>query len=291
MDSTSPKISIGIPVYNGEAFLSAALDSILAQTLRDFEVIISDNASTDGTAAICQDYASRDPRIRYYRSERNYGAAWNFNRVFELATGPYFKWAAADDVCAPTYLECCLEVLESDQAAVLCHSRTQFTKPNGEKWWLGQSSQNLDSFGPYERYQHIVCSGFWCLEIFGLIRAAALEKTKLMRSYYSSDRALLAELSLLGHFIEVPEVLFFRRCHSQQSSRLSPKERDAWISPRTAQQPKLLRPRGLFAYSSMIFRMPLPWQDRTRCLLALGRYVLRIKSWRAFVKQKMPTAV
>ena len=99
-----PRVSIGLPVYNGENFLEFALDSILGQTFQDFELIISDNASTDATESICRRYAAKDSRIRYYRNPNNQGAAQNYNRVFALARGEYFKWAAHDDVCKPNYL-------------------------------------------------------------------------------------------------------------------------------------------------------------------------------------------
>src|SRR5689334_17075101 len=99
--NSRPLLSIGLFVYNGERFIEKALDSILSQTFRDFELIISDNASTDHTGDICQAYAKRDDRIRYYRNQKNMGAGWNVRRVCELATGKYFKWAAADDMLEP----------------------------------------------------------------------------------------------------------------------------------------------------------------------------------------------
>lgn len=109
-----PRVSVGMPIYNGERFLKAAIESILAQTLTDFELIISDNGSTDQTQEICQAYATKDQRIRYYRSAQNFGASWNHNRVFELSTSEYFKWAACDDICKPEYLEQCVEILVDD---------------------------------------------------------------------------------------------------------------------------------------------------------------------------------
>src|SRR5690242_6344650 len=104
MGTTSPKVSIGLPVYNGERFLAEAIDSVLAQTFTDFELIISDNASTDRTPEICKAYAEKDSRIRYYRNEENQGASWNFNRVFELSRGMCFQWLAHDDYIAPGFL-------------------------------------------------------------------------------------------------------------------------------------------------------------------------------------------
>src|SRR5882762_1549884 len=117
-----PRISIGLPVYNGENFITDALESILGQTYTDFELIISDNASTDRTEALCKSYAARDPRIRYWRNAENLGAARNFNRVFELSSGEYFKWTAHDDVLAPDYLEKCIEASDRDPSVVLVYT-------------------------------------------------------------------------------------------------------------------------------------------------------------------------
>src|SRR5215207_1517689 len=104
MNTDLPRVSVGLPVYNGENYLAEAIDSVLAQTYQNFELIISDNASTDSTEEICRDYAARDRRIRYFREPQNRGAAWNFNHTFELARGEYFKWVAHDDVIGPQYL-------------------------------------------------------------------------------------------------------------------------------------------------------------------------------------------
>jgi glycosyl transferase family 2 len=92
--------------------LGKSLDSILNQTFTDFELIISDNASTDRTGEIAKAYAKRNHRIRYYRSEKNMGPGWNIRRVYELATAKYFKWAAADDVLESEFLRRCVEILE-----------------------------------------------------------------------------------------------------------------------------------------------------------------------------------
>src|ERR1700757_1973550 len=108
-----PKVSIGLPVYNGEKYLVQALNSLINQDFEDFEIIISDNASTDGTADICRTYASTERRIRYYRNESNIGSAPNYRRVFELARGDFFKWCSHDDICLPGLLSRCLQVFES----------------------------------------------------------------------------------------------------------------------------------------------------------------------------------
>src|SRR5207248_940805 len=122
MNGRIPQISVGMPLYNADRFLQETLDSILAQTFVNFELVISDNASNDRTEEICRAYAARDSRIRYYRKEINRGAAWNHNRVFELSRAKYFKWACYDDLLAPTFLEKCVAVLDCDPGVVLCFS-------------------------------------------------------------------------------------------------------------------------------------------------------------------------
>jgi glycosyltransferase involved in cell wall biosynthesis len=110
----APQVSIGMPVYNGEDTIGEALDSLLAQTFTDFELIISDNASTDGTEAICRGYAAKDSRIRYVRQVANFGGAANFQFVLDEAVGDYFMWAAADDWWSPNFIEVNAHALDSN---------------------------------------------------------------------------------------------------------------------------------------------------------------------------------
>src|SRR3712207_3999522 len=122
----APTVSIGLPVYNGERYLALAIEAVLAQTYRDFELIISDNGSTDATSAICKAFAARDPRVRYYRYEENRGAAWNFNNTARLARGRYFKWQCYDDLLEPEMIQACLDVLEREPEVAVCCTRTRF---------------------------------------------------------------------------------------------------------------------------------------------------------------------
>src|SRR6185436_6923974 len=112
MSLPEPRVSIGVPVYNGERYLAATLDSLLAQTFDNFEIIVSDNASSDRTAQLALEYAERDSRVRYTRNPRNLGAGANYRRAFQLSRGQYFRWSAADDISAPESLARCVEVLD-----------------------------------------------------------------------------------------------------------------------------------------------------------------------------------
>jgi hypothetical protein len=130
--SEPPTVTIGMPVYNGEALLARSIPSILEQTYRDFELVICDDASRDGTEALCRRFAAEDPRIRYRRNITNLGGSANFNQTFFLARGRYFKWCAQDDVILPTFLQAAVEVLEAHPDVVLCHARTRIVDSNLE---------------------------------------------------------------------------------------------------------------------------------------------------------------
>jgi glycosyltransferase involved in cell wall biosynthesis len=198
-----PRVSIGMPVYNGERFLAEAIESILAQTFTDFELIISDNGSTDSTPAICERYARLDSRIRYYRNEVNLGAAPNFNRAFHLAQGEYFKWAAHDDICLPQYLERCVETLDADAQAVLCYPRTWGINADGTRdeqftARLDTSSLRVESPRPHLRFSDMIHRYHLCHQVFGLFRRQVLARTPLIQPYTGSDRVLLAVVALYG---------------------------------------------------------------------------------------------
>jgi glycosyltransferase involved in cell wall biosynthesis len=98
--NAAPRLSIGLPVYDGENYLAESLDALLGQSYEDFELIISDNASTDGTADIRRRYQKQDLRIRHIRQPRNFGLAPNHNFVFEQARGELFKRAPHNDLHA-----------------------------------------------------------------------------------------------------------------------------------------------------------------------------------------------
>jgi glycosyltransferase involved in cell wall biosynthesis len=216
----SPRVSIGIPVYNGEKYLSQAIESALAQTYQDFELIICDNCSTDRTQEICEAYAIQDERVRYYRNEMNLGAAPNFNRAFELATGEYFQWLAADDLLAPTLLEKCVPILDADQSAVLCFYWVNYINERGETFDSCELELQVDSEQPRTRFHEIILGWHNSFYVFGLIRTTALRQTKLILAQTHGDTVLIARLSLLGRFLQIPEYLFLSRYHDEQSNQI-----------------------------------------------------------------------
>jgi glycosyltransferase involved in cell wall biosynthesis len=279
----APKVSIGLPVYNGEAYIADAIKSVLMQTVADWELIISDNASIDGTERICREFASADARIRYVRRAVNIGAAPNFNEVVKLASGEYFKWLAHDDTIAPTFLEKCIDVLAQKSNAVLACPRIRFVDQSGAELERYRSPFRTDDEIVVVRFAEML-RGHPCYEIFGLIRTCSLVQTKLIGSYNHGDGVLLAHLALMGPFAEVPEYLFNSRRHERQSMYLfgittekNPRDFDAyarWFDPKN--KPGLSRSfnKALYSYARMITVTRNRFSDRVRCYAVLFRWLL-----------------
>ena len=227
-----PTISIGLPVYNGERFLSHALESILGQTFSEIEIIISDNASTDDTANICKQFAMRDARIRYIRQTENIGAMRNWNYVAKQARGKYFKWSSASDYSAPDMLASCFEAMEADQSIILCYGQTCLVDQETGKHREYTGNIELMEDRPYERFaklrRSLKLNNAYC----GLIRTDALHRTKLNRLYSGGDIILMAELALIGRFLLLPKTLQYRRMGRETSSNdLSPSELALFLDP------------------------------------------------------------
>jgi glycosyltransferase involved in cell wall biosynthesis len=206
-----PLVSVGLPVYNGEEHLASALDAILAQELDDFEVIICDNASQDGTAAIARDYAARDGRVHYHRNPRNIGLAGNFNRTFELSGGRYFKWWAHDDWHPRDLLSRTIEVLEADPSAVLCATGVAIMDDDGEVFEEWRPEVDLLTPPPHVRFHRLLWTLGETHPLFSVMRADALARTPRYRPFVGGDRMLLAQLVLMGGFAAVPDLLHYYR--------------------------------------------------------------------------------
>jgi len=274
MSSNKPRVSIGLPVFNGENFLKETLDSIMAQTYSDFELIISDNASTDSTQQICLTYASKDRRIRYYRNKRNLGACKNFNRLFKFSSGEYFKWAAHDDVLAPEFLAKCIDILDSDPSIVLCHSKTGCIDEQGKLVSVYPRIPALNSQKPQERFAELITFRHLQWAIFGLIRANVLRMTSLIGSYIGSDKNLLTEIGLIGRIYEIPEFLFFRRMHPQSYSDTSRKsnQEDLYWWTTEGGNIILLYMRNILEYFKSVGHIPLKWSERLSCYAKLVKW-------------------
>jgi glycosyltransferase involved in cell wall biosynthesis len=270
----TPLVSIGVPVFNGANFVASAIESILAQTFADFELIICDNASTDATPEICRSFAGRDRRIRYQRNEHNLGAAQNFNLAFQLARGRYFKWAAHDDLIAPDFLRQCVAALEADPGAVLCQSLVRIIDAAGRELGIYDSAlTGTRSRQPAERFAAVVLTRPLCTDLLGVIRSDVLRRTRLHLPYHGGDRALLTELALLGRFLQVREPLFLSREHPDRAERIvAPDELQRWYTPASARL--TISPNWcLFRDYRRAVREHVPDPgERHRCRIALARW-------------------
>ncbi len=276
----TPTVSVGLPVYNGESYLAEALDSILNQTFTDFELIISDNASTDQTEEICRRAAERDHRIYYYRSSTNQGAAWNFRHVFELSQGRYFKWMAADDLISPTMLADCVAALKADDASVLAWPRNVIIDENGNELTAYDSKLRSGHFDPVIRFFDLL-RGHKCYEIFGLIRRSALAQTEVMGDYGHSDGVVLAHLGLIGRFHAINSATFYPRRHATQSmaaygvyddGSIDYHSYTAWFAPHKAGS--LMLPHWKIATEFMrsIVQAPINLRQQLMCTYRVARW-------------------
>jgi glycosyltransferase involved in cell wall biosynthesis len=294
------KVTIGLPVYNGGNFLAVAIDSILAQSYADFDLVISDNASTDDTEEICRGYARRDRRIRYVRQPTNVGAANNHNLLVKMTDSEYFKWAAHDDVLAPGFLAACVDVLDGDTAVVLAspasalideagmplhfsEERGGMIDSSGVCWpVMPEKNEGLMASDPTVRFEAVMLNMFMCVEIFGLTRRSALLRTSLQGPFGGADKVVLAEMSLLGRFWLGDETLFFRRCHRQQfSAASSGAYRAMWFSGRRRDSVFVQQIKLLLAYCRAMYTTELTAQQRYECLHAIvNRAISRGHHWR-----------
>jgi hypothetical protein len=207
---SAPLVSIGMPVRNAERHLREAIDSLLAQDYSNLEVIISDNASSDATESICREYARRDPRVSYQRSDEDRGAVWNFNQVFGLARGTYFMWAAHDDLRAPRYMSACVAELESHPDAGLCCTEVEFIDEDGTPVPLWTAM--IRPVGPTasSRVSAIARSRYW-LDVYALMRSAVLAQTTLAQPVWGFDVSIQLQMSLRCQVRIVHEKLFLYR--------------------------------------------------------------------------------
>jgi len=278
MNPISPCLSIGLPVYNGEQYLEVALDSILAQSYGDFELVISSNGSTDYTDDICQEYAIQDRRIRYSRLDRTYPVAVNFNRVFHLATGKYFKWAAHDDICAPGFFQKCIDVLEQYPEVVLAYPKTAEINTTAQIIRTPEVTWKFDALRPHTRFDHFMrIPHKRCFEIFGVMRADVLRTTSLLGNFAGSDIVLLAELTLRGCFYEVPERLFLRRHHPGfYDSRMPQRyQRTFWFDPAKREQIVFPAWTSLFNLLRAIRNSPTDGFERLACYTEMRWWLRR----------------
>ncbi len=281
--SPTPTVTVGLPVHNGERYLRQAMEALLAQTYTDFELVISDNASTDSTPAICREYAERDPRIRYVRQPVNIGAAPNHNVLVPEARGRYFKWASHDDVYAPDLLERCVTALHEHPEAVLAHCRDALIDETGAV--VDRPGYLLETEDPRPRVRlRSLLKQPGGNDFYGLIRADVLRRVPPHGTYYNADRTFMAGLVLAGPFVHVPQTLYYRREHSGRASRaVSRRARAAVLGPARSNRWRHPMARIYAEYvngfASAVRSAPLSRREKVDCFAEVARW-LGGRAWR-----------
>jgi glycosyltransferase involved in cell wall biosynthesis len=270
-----PRVSIGMPVYNREKYVGASIEAHLNQTYSDFELVITDNASTDGSEQICRAYAAKDPRVKYYRNSQNLGASGNYNRCFELSTGEYFRWTPSDDLVSPNLLERAVEVLDGDPSVFVAYPKTKLI--DGEGKIIGDFDEGLHLMHerPSERWKGVQRNLRLGNLHYGLNRADQFRKTGLLRNYSGGDFPLIAEMSLFEKFYEIPDAFFFRRMHEAATSALkNSADVMAFYDPRKRDKLFLYNWVHLGANLRSIARAPIPFSEKF-CVYAFeGRQII-----------------
>jgi glycosyltransferase involved in cell wall biosynthesis len=280
-----PRVSLGLPVYNGEEFLAETLKAIQKQTFADFELIISDNASTDSTEAICREFAAQDDRIRYSRNGRNVGLVRNFNVLQQLASGEYFKWAAHDDLLSPDYLERCVHVLDTDGSAVMVSPRPRlvdargqplpfdevrrsYVAPHGELVPPIPSSPATHADSALTRFRAVVLdltSSLANAYTFGLFRAETLAESHLFVPYVGSEKVLLAQIALKGKLVEITDELFAWRIHPGHAGTATVTQTKQ-MDPTWTGRMTFMGPRQIGGYLKVISRASVPPHVKLACI-------------------------
>jgi glycosyltransferase involved in cell wall biosynthesis len=269
--TAAPRLTLGLPVYNGERYLAESLDALLGQTFTDFELIISDNGSTDRTGAIARKYQTSDSRVRYVHHHQNRGSSFNHNFVIEQGRGEFFKWVSDDDLYAPDLMERCIDALDSRPEIVLAHAWTAFIDDAGTITDPIDYALTTDVPNPVTRFRSVLYTDGGD-DIYGVIRMPVLRRIAPFGSYHWADRTFVGELALNGPFHNVPEFLYFRRDHPGRTSavgrdnirrrcaRLDPERANRWRHP-------VVRLVGeyLLGYVGAIRRAPITAEDRLRC--------------------------
>jgi glycosyltransferase involved in cell wall biosynthesis len=271
------RLTIGLPVYNGEDFLAESLESLLGQTYDDFELVISDNASTDRTADICKQYAKEDSRIRYIRQPRNIGLSRNEQFVMHQATGELFKLAAHDDLYARDLLKKCVEALDSYPEVVVAHSWEARIDARASIVEAMKYSVAVDRPQAPGRFHSMLFDG-WDDYTYGVMRTDVLLRTHLCGSHHMADRSINVELSLYGPFYLIPEWLYFRREHADLVTPLSVRERCVALDQRRANRfwhPVVrLYAEYFWSYIAAINRAPLTWAERRQCYWVFASWLM-----------------
>jgi glycosyltransferase involved in cell wall biosynthesis len=271
------KVVVGLPVYNGQKYLPAAIDSLLSQSFSDFELVISDNGSSDATADICADYARMDTRVRYLRSAENRGILWNHRRVFEGVSSPtqYFRWAGADDIMEPGLLQAMVTVLDTRPEVEAVMPDTKNIDDDGQIIGSMERVLDLQSSDVFERAHDILVANYQHVIAYGLLRVSTLRVMRTAPNYPGWDAVFAWELALRGLMVQSAGPVLLRRFHPGSISRVKTvREFRRWVEPNS--KAGMNFPNWTWAYerARVLMACPLSPLERIRISAFLARATL-----------------
>jgi glycosyltransferase involved in cell wall biosynthesis len=272
--ANKPTVSVAMPIYNSQQYLAESIEAHLNQTYQDFELILTDNASTDGSEEICRSFADKDSRVKYHRNPQNVGAAGNFRRGFELSEGRYFRWSPSDDLVSPNLLQSAVDILDRDPSIFVAYARTKLIDDKSEISGDFEENLHLMNDRPAERWKAVHRNLRLGNLHYGLCRSSTLRKTGLLRNYSGGDFPLIAEMSLYGKFFEIPDAFFYRRMHEKASSAMkNSADVMALYDPKKRGKLFLYNWVHLGANLKSIARAPVSFPEKIRLYAFEGRWV------------------
>lgn len=277
------RLTFGIPVYNGERFLPAALRSVQEQDLQDVRIVISDNGSTDGTEALCRAAAADDDRIRYHRYDRNRGGIWNYQNVMALGDTEFFSWMAADDIKLPAFASTSIAALDAEGpgTAFAC-PRTRIIDADGVVYEeLSDEDLGVDAPTAHERVRRLLLAQASHL-MYGVIRTSALRETRGIRSSLGDDIVLLVELLCAGRMVTVAEPTFLQRRHDTQVS-VQGVSSSTWFAPGERGDRSFAETRTNIELYRGVAHSTLPLGEKLRTWATLGPSWV-FPRWRAMAR-------
>ena len=268
---SQPLVTVGVPVFNGEMYLSQSLESVLSQTITNLLLLVSDNESTDSTQNQCMQYVNKDARVRYYRQRKNIGVFQNYNELARKSASKYFKWQSSSDWCDRAMLAACVDVLESRPDVVLACPQVWL---EGESGGLSPYDKDfgLEMEDPAARFSYL-CDNIQLCNLFnGVIRTDALRRSSLNQSFLGSDIVLLAELSLCGKVVLITDRLWCRRMTPSSASKLqSAEQRKEFLIGTPSSVGRYLTWKSTYALILVVLRSGRDFKVKIRSL----RYLLR----------------
>lgn len=275
---SEPRIVIGLPVYNGQKYLRAAIESHLSQSFGDFILVVSDNGSTDATADIGAEYARADDRVKYLRSPENRGILWNHRRVMDAIESPrqYFRWAGGDDIAGPGLLQAMVDVLDKRPEVEAVVPDTMNIDGDGQV--VGSMARSLDLQSPdvYTRAHDVLLADYQHVIAYGLLRASTLRLLRTGPDYVGWDPIFIWELALRGQMVQAQGPILYRRFHAGSISRVKTvKEMRKWVEPNT--RAGMNFPHWTWAYERIRVLMECPMSLRER--LRIGAFLARATLW------------